>query len=452
MEIRNSSIPPAPSESEKDVPDKLPPPHRRTHSRGKLVVFALLALIGAVGLSEALLHVAGWISPQVGMALSRIPIVKDERLGWRPSPVHPEHDRLGFRNPAVPAQAEVVALGDSQTYGVGVATSETWTARLAEATGLEVYNLAYGGYGPAHHLILLGEALALKPDTVIEAFYTGNDLYDAYQLVYVRGSLPELRTSDTALAADLREREQADTFEKKVKRLHREGEDRSALRAFLAEHSRLYGLLRIAKRKLGQLRGGDANTGPMTFDPHAPLEVSVDNGRQLIRKGGLHAVLTPAYRLAALDLDDPRIAEGLRVSIEAMRAMGRRTTETGARFVILLIPTKERVFAGLHRDTDRYRRLLSFETQTVERIREALGEEYPIVDALPPLQNLLKQGRSPYGPTADGHPNALGHEVIAETVRSALSQPDAKAGAALRRPPMTVLPEKAHAAAKNGGP
>ena len=65
------------------------------------VLAALLAL-GAVELGLRLLYVA----------VSDEPAIPDAKLGARPNPGFPGHDRRGFRNPEVPASADVVALGD----------------------------------------------------------------------------------------------------------------------------------------------------------------------------------------------------------------------------------------------------------------------------------------------------------------------------------------------------
>jgi len=50
----------------------------------------------------------------------------------RPRPFYPDrkrngpHDVLGFRNHAVPVQADIIAIGDSQTYGWNVEIDQSW--------------------------------------------------------------------------------------------------------------------------------------------------------------------------------------------------------------------------------------------------------------------------------------------------------------------------------------
>lgn len=60
-------------------------------------------------------------------------------------------DRRGFKNPpkiAALDHVDAVALGDSFTEGMGVATEQTWPARLSQA-GLPTYNLGVQGYAPS---------------------------------------------------------------------------------------------------------------------------------------------------------------------------------------------------------------------------------------------------------------------------------------------------------------
>ncbi len=84
---------------------------------------------------EAVLWLTCWISSRAAYLLAYdkgMPIsIPDAGLRQRPNPAYPEHDQLGFRNPAVPSRAAIVALGDSQTYGFGMLSRASWPARLA---------------------------------------------------------------------------------------------------------------------------------------------------------------------------------------------------------------------------------------------------------------------------------------------------------------------------------
>ena len=68
------------------------------------------------------------ISPEVARLLAspkedEASSIDDPDLVNRPNPKFPGHDRRGFRNPVALAKADIVALGDSQTYGTNVAAA-----------------------------------------------------------------------------------------------------------------------------------------------------------------------------------------------------------------------------------------------------------------------------------------------------------------------------------------
>lgn len=67
----------------------------------------------------------------------------------------------------------IVAVGDSLTFGEGVANQDTWPAQLEiQLDQSEVFNLAIGGYGTDQQLLVLEEAgLAYAPDIVIVGFF-----------------------------------------------------------------------------------------------------------------------------------------------------------------------------------------------------------------------------------------------------------------------------------------
>ena len=166
----------------------------------KKFLFTFLTFCLVITFLELFLKVASVISPRVNELLSLKKAISqtipDERLGHRPIPELHGHDSKGFRNLSVPNEAKIVALGDSQTYGTGVDSQNAWPRQLEQLSGYTVYSMAYGGYGPAHSLILWEDASSLNPEIYIEAFYSGNDLLDSFNLVYNRAQLPYLKTSN----------------------------------------------------------------------------------------------------------------------------------------------------------------------------------------------------------------------------------------------------------------
>ena len=192
--------------------------------RKRRSLFALLTLLLSLLVLELLLHGLARVVPRVDALLSSpwhtIPhTIKDDRLGKRPNPAYPEHDRKGFRNARVPSQVDIVALGDSQTYGAGVKPQEAWPRQLESLSGASVYSIAYGGYGPTHSLILWEEAVALRPKVIIEALYSGNDLYDSFNHVYNQQQLPRLKSSDPRIRNAVKASEDSEPIVRSVSRI-----------------------------------------------------------------------------------------------------------------------------------------------------------------------------------------------------------------------------------------
>jgi hypothetical protein len=103
-----------------------------------------------------------------------LPIDKDRVIAR----VHLVTDAYGFRN-SLPEKATygIVAVGDSYTQGHNVAYP--WPQRLAEYTGIDVLNLGEGDTGPQAQLDALRKyGLKKRPQWVIMAYFEGNDLHD----------------------------------------------------------------------------------------------------------------------------------------------------------------------------------------------------------------------------------------------------------------------------------
>jgi hypothetical protein len=122
-------------------------------------------------------------------------------------------------------------------------------------------------------------------------------------------------------------------------------------------------------------------------------------------------IFTSEYRLAALDLQDPQIRERQRIALEVIRQVHQLALRNGIRFIVLLLSTKELVISEQAKalDSSNYHALIRNEQHAIEYI-----------DSLPALQAGLQEGDQPYHANYDGHPNKVGHRVIAEAVRSYL--------------------------------
>ena len=138
-------------------------------------------------------------------------LLKDPRTVNRPRPFAGEipefsvgpHDILGFRNRAVPAVADVVVLGDSQTYGLNVMLEDNWPSRMAaQLPGRSVYSMAIGGWGAVQYTDLFSDAAAFRPRVVVVAFYTGNDPLESFTVAYGSEQWRALRPDPGLRASD----------------------------------------------------------------------------------------------------------------------------------------------------------------------------------------------------------------------------------------------------------
>ena len=100
----------------------------------------------------------------------------DERLSYVLDSRIEDVDETGFRNPAVPERVDIVAIGDSFTYGNNVSWQESWPYQLARMTGRSVYNFGIGGYGVYQYYQLFIQALKFRPKHILVAFFVPNDL------------------------------------------------------------------------------------------------------------------------------------------------------------------------------------------------------------------------------------------------------------------------------------
>jgi lysophospholipase L1-like esterase len=328
-------------------------------------------------------------------------LVSDAVLGQRVEPGSAFHDAWGFRNERVPEHADVVAIGDSQTYGVSANAYASWPAWLARITGRSVYNLGMGGYGPIQYEHLLNErALRLAPSAVVVGFYFGNDLLDSYRTVYGLEHWSGLRREGIPPAPPVRADHDAD-----------EGLI-SAVQLWLGRNSVLY-------RLVGRAFGQSARTLLASYGEPAAGETRLSDP-------DLETAFTPLVRLEVLDLERLEVREGLRLGLDALARMQETCRTAGVRFLVVLIPTKETVFADRlagRQDLPHaaeIAKLLRYEADARRQLSDFLAaRRVELVDPTPRLRAAAEKGPI-YPGNEDGHPLASGYEAIAEAVADAM--------------------------------
>jgi lysophospholipase L1-like esterase len=327
--------------------------------------------------------------------------VSDEVLRYRIEPGSGAHDGWGFRNRGVPERADIVAIGDSHTYGISASASSSWPSQLESLSGKQVYNLALGGYGPAEYLYLMKDkALKLNPDLIIAGFYLGNDIKDSFTAVY---SVP--------VWEDMRDPAVVSTLDDGAPEVKNNGS--LSLGDWLSANSVLYRL--VSSSYIGD---------------NLRQRRRIGKGEEIVmindEEHGIRTGFTPERRLSALDAGNPEVGEGLRLSLELFNQMNTLARENGKGFLVVIIPTKESVFADFIEGNDalgagdKIDRLISSERKfnaIVAKYFTEHGIDY--IDVLGPLREGAYTEQI-YPGNFGGHTNKNGYRIIAEAVNARL--------------------------------
>jgi hypothetical protein len=212
-------------------------------------------------------------------------------------------NELGFRGPGpVPGMVEIVALGDSFTFGVG--TQHPWPEQVAAILDATVLNLGMGGTDPPKFVNpLLAFGLPRQPRYVIAAYFEGNDLYTCYQPARPSGR----RWGDTLILPDL---------------------------------------VGGVSQMLRYLQAGDAPTSVLSFDIATPFTRQI-NGEQVV------LTFSPAYT-ATLLLDRAAIeqSENFRIARSSLLELQRQSEAAGSTFILVYIPERAHVYWPLIREDE----------------------------------------------------------------------------------------------------
>ena len=316
--------------------------------------------------------------------------------------------------------ADIVVLGDSQSEGYSVARDHAWPQQLGASLNTSVYNMAVAGYGPAEYRLLADEALALSPRVLIVGLYTGNDLANAWLRVWDDDHCPELKPpleSDPA-PRGLPPLDMATTPRGAP-------DNRNAVVAAFEDHCRLVGLVRAVARLI------DPPPALQPDQPDWPWDDLRDEARRqhdpdllmTLESSVGRTLLTPDFRLRVVDRTDGRIAEGFRLTRNAMRQLRDLGADRGATLLVALIPTKELVLAPFSSASadSALAQLEAIEGRLLADLRLMLeAERIPHVDLVTALRESATAGRFPYRNTDDGHPNVAGNAAIAAALQPAV--------------------------------
>lgn len=366
------------------------------------LLLACFSFVTTLALAEATLQLLIRQGLLPSFASRNANVFADDVLGFKlPGRIYPEIDRRGYRNPEVLDRADIVALGDSQTYGYNASFDESWPNRLASLRGESVYNMGVAGRGPAQYALLAEDALALRPRHLVVGLYLGNDLLDACRIFgkahwqrYARErsldySACTIESGPAGIAPSLK------------------GSARFSELFMLAKEIPLLRAWLMLRRDLGLAR----------TKPDQYYSVEHEDLRTVV----------PLYRYSALRLDDPEVRRGLELTLYFLDDLIAKARASDAEVSVLLIPTKaSSLYELLIERGDalpaRYEALVDNERRVAREIAAHLDERKVVnADALREIQRGLRQGEQIFLRYSDGHPLPPGYARMARAINEVLA-------------------------------
>jgi len=300
-------------------------------------------------------------------------------------------NQLGcFDGPQSSGQGKVLLVGDSFTWGY-VPFEASWGTLVEQEAGVPILKCGVGAYGPRLVRLKVDKISRRigRPSLIIVGYFVGNDLEDDYlfpRMTVVDGHL----ATRTSLANEA-------TGERRV---HTDAEIQASAKAALEEPQ---GLDRVKRYVVGRsvlynlLRGNSAL-------------------RKVMWQMGL-AEPPPASPIPLVFRSTDRfpwIEEAWKSHFDSLRQLQRQARSLGAKFLVVVIPTKEQVYEFLRPQDER----VQWERPNA-RLHELFeAEQIQSLDLLREFQSRARQapkrtlqpGRDLYW-TSDPHFNIEGNRL-----------------------------------------
>lgn len=396
-----------------------------TRARAIPFLTFLILTLSAAALAEASLQILARSVPTFERSLfpNPQPTIPDIKLLYRGNSKFFDHDQNGFRNPNVPAQAEIVAIGDSHTYGTSVRSIEAWPRVLERLSECGVYSMALGGYGPLQYAELARKSIQLRPRLMVVGIYFGNDFFDNWEMYL---SNPTKYHVPKVLLRPAIQLESKSPLKAKIVDFFNMGgatkdvgPNATIARKFLASNSALWGFLRALKNQfVGKKQTVFSSSFEKAVSALSPQQLQYAS---VFDSKDWRTILTARYRLAVEDSSEPRTMVGRWLTQLAIVDIRDTARSIGAKVLFVLLPTKEAVFASRVNEKEKHKYLeqLVLEEDLHRRhLVEFLKErDIAYIDASQVLGSLSDQ---PYFENADGHPNSGGHEAIANAIKASI--------------------------------
>lgn len=403
----------------------------------KTAVFIIPTLLLGVLLAELTVKGAALISPRIAYELrppwSNRALDPDSVFGYRVSPFYPGSDKRGYRNPVALNKTDILAIGDSMTYGYSVIESDSWPAVLRRNSEFQIYNAGVGGYGPCEYLEVANELIDLSPKVVVVGIYLGNDMSDAYTSVYLEERCEKLRSVDVKVLDDLERvrselslKEQATNLGlASVPEPFRDGLPLSHIYGtHLRDKSAIYALFRTVYHRLTNFQWNRFGEQAKESYEHA------SNISGSIRYDEIEELRTvfksPEVEVLAVDQNDPRISEGRRITEIAL--LDIMSLMSDSKLIVAIIPTKGVAYSNLFEDE-----YIANHNSFIPKIESELklksdlmsffeNVDIEYVDTTPLLEASLKEGQTPFHESANEHPNEHGYKIIAEAIADVMAE------------------------------
>jgi hypothetical protein len=352
-------------------------------------------------------------------------IVEHEKLGHVMNANMNEIDEHGFRNNILPS-VDIVALGDSHTYGFNVSSDNSWPKLLGQKLKKNVYNFGMGAYGILQYQYLLSKSIELNPEVILLGLYLPNDLNDICTLVssnqywasrakdfHIDSSLcPEIKPYPASGAVTNEKRKIS--IRKWLKEnlatisivseyyyrfsTHKKIEDAGTTKALATNNRKLNALNKIEK--------GGATNALVIND--GKIKTMIDFERIRLNK-------------ECMDMNSQHIQMAYKVLKEFFLASKKNTELNNIHFGVLFIPSKERVFYNYlkqrgHNVPKEYEDLVDNEDELKGRTSLFLENTgIPFIDVLPDMENALLKYGDLYPAWDDGHAIEIGYKIFAES-------------------------------------
>jgi hypothetical protein len=308
-------------------------------------------------------------------------------------------NELGCRDDRFSGEEPYVLLvGDSFAWGQ-VPFEHAFGTLVEELIGVRVLKCGVCGYGTRNERHKLEQVVnrAGRPRAIIVAYFLENDLIDDYLFpeysvldgyLMSRTGLPDSQSIERRVQSD---EVLADKLQKYQE--HHEGTLVLDVKSFMANHSRVYNLIRNAR----SLRQVASTLG--VADPPPPLQRN-------------HAV-SPIFH----PLDDfAWLRQAWKIHLENLRELKQAAESHNVKLLLVVIPTKEQVYEYLRPST----KGMDWEYPN-RRLREFFQEEkIDFLDLLPELRKhadpkakLELDSREDFYWPHDGHFNVKGNRLAA---------------------------------------